>query len=381
MHSLSAANSKFALDLLNNLTEVNRNGNIFFSPLGISSALGMVHLGSRGSTAGQIAKTLHFDTVGDVHASFQALNTEINNPSSSYELKLANRLYGEKKYDFLQAFMEHTKKVYQAELSPVDFRHNSEKVRNEINAWVENQTAGKIKDLLAPDAVDSNTKLVLANAVYFKGTWSKKFEAWKTHDLQFRKTKNAKVMVQMMNTEQDFRYNYISELRLSILELPYLKDETSMLILLPDDFTDDSTGLDQLQKELSYENLTKWTGPTNMQTTLVNVSLPKFSLKESIDMISILTKMGITDVFTDSADLSGMTGNKELKVSKVVHKSFVDVNEQGTEAAAATGIVCVPMCARLPRPHKVFLADHPFIFFILHKNTGSILFLGRFCQP
>lgn len=363
------------------MTKDNKKGNVFFSPLSISAAMSMVYLGAKGNTADQIAKALHFDTVGDVHASFQALNAVINKPSSSYEMKLANCLFGEKSFSFLQEFLEQTKKFYEAELSPEDFLNNPEKARNKINAWVQNQTEGKIQDLLAPNTVDSFTKLVLVNAIYFKGTWSKKFEGYNTRDCPFRMTKDETIMVKMMYRESNFRYNHISELHLSILELPYQQDKASMVILLPDNFTDDSTGLDELQKKLSYEKLAQWTDPTNMQTTIVRVYLPKFGLRESYDMNSLMNKMGIIDAFTDSADFSGMTGKKEIKISTAVHKSFVDVNEQGTEAAAATGVTFAVTSAMIPKEYKVFKADHPFVFFIKDNTTKSILFTGRLCHP
>ncbi|XP_043921186.1 leukocyte elastase inhibitor-like [Protopterus annectens] len=382
MKPLITANTKFALDLFKHVTGDSNDDNIFFSPLSLSVALAMVYFGARGNTAEQLAKILHYAKTSDVHRQFKALNAVINNPSSLYEIKIANRLFGEKTFDFVQKFLDNTKKFYQAELSRVDFLHQSETARRDINAWVESQTEGKIKDLLPEGSVESDTVLILANAIYFKGTWKKTFEPWNTEEHPFRISKNDTVKVQMMKLEEDFRYNYISELHLSILELPYLKDETSMLILLPDDFTDESTGLDQLQKELSFEKLSQWTDPINMQETCVYVYLPKFNLEKSYDMKCLLTKMGITDIFCrTSADLSGMTTKDNLFVSKVAHKSFVDVNEQGTLAAAATGIVCTADCLRLPGARKVFKADHPFLFFIRHNESGSILFFGRFCQP
>ncbi|XP_007933582.1 leukocyte elastase inhibitor [Orycteropus afer afer] len=243
MEQLSTANTHFALDLFRTLNEDNPTGNIFFSPFSISSALAMVFLGTRGNTAVQLSKTFHFDEVKDVHSRFQSLNADINKRGASYILKLANRLYGEKTYHILPEFLASTQKMYGADLASVDFQHAFEEARKEINKWVKSQTEGKIPELLASGVVDNTTKLVLVNAIYFKGDWKEKFMKEATTNAPFRLNKKDTKTVKMMHQKARFPYGYIQELKCRVLELPYQDNELSMIILLPDNIEDDSTGL------------------------------------------------------------------------------------------------------------------------------------------
>ncbi|XP_078249529.1 leukocyte elastase inhibitor isoform X1 [Pogona vitticeps] len=380
MDDLAHANAHFALDLFQKLTEANPQGNIFFSPFSVSSAIGMVFLGAKGDTATQLSKTFHFDAVKDLHSRFQALNTRINRSDAPYILKLANRLYGEKTYTFLQDFLAGTQKLYGAELSKVDFLNASEGARKQINQWVEKQTEGKILELLSEGSVNALTKLVLVNAIYFKGSWEKKFQEEKTKDMPFRLNKKEKKTVKMMFMMEKLPFGYISEWKCRVLELPYKGKELSMIILLPDEIEDDSTGLEQLEKQITVEKLQEWTQPGKMHSHYeVHVHLPKFKLEESYELKSHLAALGVLDVFDGGkADLSGMSGARDLHLSKVVHKSFIEVNEEGTEAAAATAGL-VMLCSMPMEEH--FNVDHPFLFFIRHNPTGSILFFGRFASP
>nr|XP_054969111.1 leukocyte elastase inhibitor isoform X2 [Pan paniscus] len=243
MEQLSSANTRFALDLFLALSENNPAGNIFISPFSISSAMAMVFLGTRGNTAAQLSKTFHFNTVEEVHSRFQSLNADINKRGASYILKLANRLYGEKTYNFLPEFLASTQKTYGADLASVDFQHASEDARKTINQWVKGQTEGKIPELLAPGMVDNMTKLVLVNAIYFKGNWKDKFMKEATTDAPFRLNKKDRKTVKMMYQKKKFAYGYIEDLKCRVLELPYQGEELSMVILLPDDIEDESTGL------------------------------------------------------------------------------------------------------------------------------------------
>ncbi|KAF7246043.1 Leukocyte elastase inhibitor [Varanus komodoensis] len=380
MDKLALANTHFGLDLFQQLNTAKPTGNIFFSPFSISTALSMVYLGTKGNTAKQLSKTFHFDAVEDLHSKFQALSAEINRSDAPYILKLANRLYGEKTYSFLQDFLTNTKKLYGAESSTVDFQNASNSVRKQINEWVNKQTEGKIQELLSEGSVNELTKLVLVNAIYFKGSWEEKFPEEDTQELPFRLNKKEKKNVKMMFMKKKFPLGYIPECKCHVLELPYKGKEVSMIILLPEDIEDDSTGLEQLEKQLTLGKLQEWTLPEKMYSSSdVYVHLPKFKLEESYNLKSDLAALGLLDVFDEGkADLSGMSGARDLHMSQIVHKSFIEVNEEGTEAAAATAGIA--MFCSMPIEEE-FNADHPFLFFIRHNPTKSILFLGRFASP
>ncbi|XP_054577533.1 leukocyte elastase inhibitor-like [Eptesicus fuscus] len=378
MEQLSLANTRFAVDLFRTLKDNNPSGNIFISPISISSALAMVFLGARGTTAAQMSKTLHFDAVKEIHSSFQSLNADINKRGAPYILKLANRLYGEKTYEFLPEFLASTQKMYGAELASVDFQRASEDARKVINAWVKGQTEGKIPELLGEGMVDDRTKLVLVNAIYFKGNWQEKFSQKATIDKPFRLNKKDTKTVKMMYQKSTYPLGYIEDLKCRVLELPYQGRELSMVILLPDDIEDEATGLKKIEEQLTLEKLHEWTKPENLSSTEVKVHLPRFKLEESYNLNSHLASLGIEELFTTRADLSGMSRARDLFVSKIVHKSFVEVNEEGTEAAAATVADCVYYSFM---PEENFVADHPFIFFIRHNPSTNILFLGRLSSP
>jgi len=377
--TIADSNAVFALDLYRTLSQAKASGNIFVSPFSISSALAMVHLGAKGNTAGQMAEALSFSAVKDVHGDFQTLNRDINSPSASYKLKLANRLYGENTCNFLSEFLEATQKFYQADLKAVDFMGAAEDCRAEINSWVEEQTENKIKDLLKPGTVSPMTRLALVNAIYFKGNWLNRFNKANTKEMAFKLNQNESKPVEMMYQVEKLPFNYIPDYSLQILELPYVGEDVSMFILLPEESTDGSDPLLKLENELTQDKLNEWTNRENMDTgTEIIVHLPKFKLEEEYELNDPLAKLGMTDVFCESkADLSGMNGHGGLFLSTVAHKAFVEVNEEGTEAAAATaGIANFCM---LREEH--FTADHPFLFFIRHNKTKSILFLGRFSSP
>lgn len=379
MEQLSSANSLFALELFHTLNESSPTGNIFFSPFSISSALAMVFLGAKGSTSAQLSKTLHFDSVEDIHSCFQSLNAAVSKRGASHTLKLANRLYGEKTYNFLSEFLASTQKMYGADLAPVDFQHASEDARKEINQWVKGQTEGKIPELLAVGVVDSMTKLVLVNAIYFKGMWEEKFMKQDTTDAPFRLNKKNTKSVKMMYQKKKFLFGYISDLKCKVLEMPYQGGELSMVILLPEDIEDESTGLKKIEEQITLEKLREWTKRENLENIDVHVKLPRFKIEESYILNSNLGRLGLQDLFSrNKADLSGMSGSRDLFISKIVHKAFVEVNEEGTEAAAATAGIAT-FCMLLPE--EEFTADHPFLFFIRHNPTANVLFLGRVCSP
>ncbi|XDV39604.1 hypothetical protein PO909_008820 [Leuciscus waleckii] len=239
------------------------------------------------------------------------------------------------------------------------------------------------KDLVPKRVIDGMTRLVLVNAIYFKGDWEEKFKKEDTRDGQFKLNKILNKPVEMMHQEEKFRLAFIPEINSQVLELPYDGKNLSMLIILPNKMEDDTTGLQKLEKALTYEKLMEWTKPSKMILEQVQVSLPKFKMEETYDMKSLLISMGMEDVFDKKkVNLSGMSSNNDLVVSKVIHKAFVEVNEKGTEAAAASAIIMSVGCSmNPPPPPKTFTADHPFLFFIRHNHSNVILFYGRLCSP
>lgn len=437
MESLSAANTQFSLNLFKKISGGNASGNVFYSPVSISSALAMVSLGAKGNTADQMFKVLGFNnlpksagatpeahqsmmqqaqkpksgvkdqhgqammqqtqkidipaelkkgsavpgqkTEEQIHSNFNKFMSELNKPGAPYVLSLANRLYGEQTYQFVEKFLSDAKRYYEAGLEKVDFKNKSEAARVNINTWVEKNTQEKIKDLLPSGAIDAMTRLVLVNAIYFKGNWERKFPKEATNDGQFKLNKNQTKPVKMMYQKAHFPLASIPEMNSQVLELPYVGKNLSMLIILPDQIEDATTGLEKLEKALTYEKLMEWTKPEVMRQQEVQVSLPKFKMEQTYDMKSLLVSMGMEDVFDpQKVNLTGMSSSNDLVLSKVIHKAFVEVNEEGTEAAAATGAIMMLRCIRLPQS---FNADHPFLFFIRHNPTKSILFYGRFCSP
>ncbi|XP_069074067.1 serpin B6-like isoform X2 [Pleurodeles waltl] len=378
MDCLCEANTSFALDLWKKLSENDSRKNLFYSPISISSALAMVFLGAQGDTAAQMVQALQLHKAKDVHPGFQSLISEINKPDTKYLLRIANRLFGEKSYSFNTGFLDSCNKFYLSELEQVDFQQEYEAARGQINSWVEGKTDGKIQNLLGQGTLDSLTKLVLVNAIYFKGNWADQFKKDLTKEMPFRINKNQTKPVQMMFRNGKYPMTHIGEQQIKIIELPYEDKELSMIVMLPDEINDDSTGLEKLERELTYEKFADWTNPEMMNTKEVELFLPRFKLEESYDLKPFLTSLGMHDAFDmGKSDLSGMSDRNDLVLSKVVHKAFVDVSEEGTEAAAATAAVMKFRCASVPR----VMADHPFLFFIRHNKTRNILFCGRFCSP
>ncbi|KAH1177823.1 hypothetical protein KIL84_011525 [Mauremys mutica] len=315
------------------------------------------------------------DIPGEIHSQFHDIFSAINKSTTSYELANANRLYGEKTFNFLQQYLSCIQKLYQAELKPVDFLNAAEETRNQINLWVETFTKGKIKDLFAKDTLSDASVLVLVNAVYFKGQWAVEFKKENTKERPFHINKTTSKPVQMMYQKGKYKIATIEEHDCQVLELPYKGGDLSMYILLPKDYM----GLTQLEKELTYEKLTTWISPDHLKEHEVEVDFPQFKIETTADLKKHLEALGMTDVFLpEVSDLSGMAKGGGLFVSHVVHKAFIEVNEEGTVAAAATGVGTGITSAGIS---VQFVADHPFLFFIRHQKTKCILFYGRFSSP
>jgi serpin B len=286
--------------------------------------------------------------------------------------RLANALWGQKGYNFLPSFVQTIQTHYGAEARQLDFQQATEEARLTINTWVEKQTQDKIKELLQPGILDSETRLVLTNAIYFKGKWRDPFKTDRTRTEDFRISAEQKVPVAMMH--QTAECKYLEEKEFQALEMPYAGDRIAMVILLPRKVD----GLAEFERTLAADKLVDWLA--RLHRVEVQVALPKYQLTEQFKLNEALSRLGMTLAFhAGQADFSGMDGKRELFLSAVVHKAFVDVNEEGTEAAAATGVVAKREAAVLQR--LIFRADHPFLFLIRDVHSGSILFLGRLSQP
>jgi len=369
VETIVQGNTEFALDLYQKLRAV--EGNLFFSPYSISTALAMTYAGARGNTAVQMAQALHFLLDQEqLHPTFALLEAKLGDMGRKgyIQLKVANALWPQKGFSLLEAFLALTKQYYGVLITPVDYG-DAETARCTINAWIEERTESKIQDMIPPDILDALTRLVLVNAIYFKGNWASQFAQSLTSGAPFWVTPDEQVRVPMMSQVYGFRYGEGDGLQ--VLELPYAGDDLSMVVLLPREID----GLADLEESLTEKNLGRWT--RRLWPSKVQVFLPRFEIAFPLRLDDTLKSMGMVDAFGD-ADFSGMDGTRLLYIAAVLHKAFVAVNEEGTEAAAATAVI-----ARrgMPPPVPTFRADHPFVFLIRENSTGSLLFLGRVVNP
>lgn len=373
-------NNQFALDLYQRYQS--KEGNIFFSPYSISTAFAMSYEGARSTTADQIRQTLHFPTDRNtLQNGSLALYSQINQPNKPYQLSTANALWAEKTYPFSQEYLNAAKEFYRGEIMNLDFVNNAETSRVFINDWVAKRTNDKILDLLPANSLDSLTRLVLTNAVYFKGDWVKQFDPELTRPDKFQLNSTETADIELMRaTSEEATFNYAESEQMQIIELPYSGDDLSMLIMLPKN-TDETNNLAALEKNFTIDQLANW--KSNLQNKRVFLYLPKFKLETSYDLAQDLIELGMPEAFSTEADFSGMTGFKDLNISAVIHKAFVEVNEEGTEAAAATAISQRAGSAYNPNAPVIptFRADHPFILLIQQKENGNILFMGRISNP
>nr|XP_012629918.1 serpin B11 [Microcebus murinus] len=392
MGSLSTANVEFCLDVFKEMNNSNVGDNIFFSPLSLLYALSMILLGARGNSADQMQKVLHFNHIveslkpefknspqcsqaGRIHSELGVLFSQINQPDSNYTLSIANKLYGTETMAFHEQYLSCSEKLYQARLETVDFEQSTEETRKTINAWVESKTNGKVKDLFGKGTIDPSSVMVLVNAIYFKGQWQNKFQERETVKTPFQLSEGKSVIVEMMHQTGTFKLAFIKEPKMLVLELPYVNNKLNMIILLPKG----TTNLEQVEKQLNVRTFHRWTSSANMLEREVEVHLPRFKLEVKYELNSLLKSLGMTDLFNyGKADLSGMSPATGLYLSKVIHKSYLDVSEEGTEAAGATGdsisVKRLPIRAR-------FMANRPFLFFIRHVHSNMILFCGKLASP
>jgi serpin B len=371
--TLVKGNTAFAVKLYRELERT--EGNIFFSPYSISTALAMTYGGARGNTAKQMADVLHFIPDNNVlHPGFAGLEAKMNavRQRGYLELNVANSLWPQENYPFLPEYLDLIKEYYNVSITPLDYKGAADKARNIINKWVEEKTKKKITNLITPGILNELTRLVLVNAVYFKGNWASRFDGNRTQEADFYLLNGKTVRTPMMNQVQIFKYGEYGKLQ--ILELPYEGNDLSMIVFLPNK----PNGLAKLDNYLTVERLETWLSV--LRKRKVKVFLPKFKITSYFRLDKTLAGMGMPDAFSDAADFSGMDGTRWLFIQAVLHKAFIGVDEKGTEAAAATAVV---MYKKGPPPAQpaVFRADHPFFFLVRENKTGSILFMGKVLNP
>jgi serpin B len=370
-------NSAFAFDLYQILKEGREN--VFYSPYSISVALAMTYAGARGETEQQMADALRFSLAQDhLHPAFNGLDLELarrgegaqGKDGEGFRLNVVNAIWGQAGYAFLPEFLDLLAENYGAGLRVLDFSSAPEESRVTINDWVSEQTEGRIEDLIPAGTIDALTRLVLTNAIYFNAAWSQPFEPSLTADGPFRLLDGGEVDVPMMKQTESF--GYASGEGYQAVELPYDGHELSMVVLLPDagefdSFEDtlDAGRVDAIVGDLSYRQ--------------VALALPRFEVESGFTLADALAALGMPEAFSNRADFSGMTGDRDLFISEVIHKAFVSVDEAGTEAAAATAVVMEKMA--LPEEPVEVIVDRPFIFLIRDIQTGAILFVGRVVDP
>jgi len=370
----------FACDLYRAVR--NREGNLLFSPYSISVALAMVRAGGAGETASQMDTVLHLPDEGaarDHRHLAQQLEPPLVPESEqagarlipAYELKLASALWGQEDLPFRKGFLEVLKNEYGAPLARVDFR-KPEEARDQINAWVEAQTRRRIREIIPEGEPSPDARLALANAIHLKASWESPFKAGRTAEAPFTSSEGAEATVRFMHQTEVLRYAGMDDVQ--VLSLPYRDERLSMVILLPRK----KGGLEELEQRLDPGQLATWLSA--LRPIHVHLALPRFEFENAFDLSATLAEMGMRDAFDpERADFSKMTEVK-LFISLVLHKAFVSVDEEGTEAAAATA-VSMTRAGAPSEPAVEFQADHPFLFFIQHRDTGAILFLGRFADP
>ena len=379
LSDLVRGNNAFAFDLYQKLRE-EESGNLFYSPYSISLALAMTHAGARGETERQISNTLHFTLSQDkLHPAFNALDLQLasrgegssGTEGKGFRLNIANAIWGQQGFDFLQDFLDKLAENYGAGMKIANFTEAPEDSRVAINDWVAHQTEDKIKDLIPSGAIDNLTRLVLTNAIYFNAAWLYTFDEKATAEGDFHLLNGNSVKVPMMRQTELF--GYASGTGYQAVELLYDGSEISMLILLPD-----KGNFNPFENSLNAELVSQISEDLNREQ--VELTMPSFEFEAQFKLGATLKKMGISDAFNQQlADFSGMDGRKDLSISDAFHKAFVLVNEKGTEAAAATAVVVG--VKSVPPPPIVVAVDRPFIFLIRDIATNTTLFVGRVMDP
>jgi serpin B len=365
--SIAEANNKFTFDFY---SQLNHKQNLFFSPASIISAFGMAYEGADGKTAKEIKSVFCFPDDETRHNSFQVLSTLLNKKDANCNLSIANAFWVQKNFQLLDSYIKTLTHYYNGESYNLDFITQPEQAVKKINQWAEKKTNDKIKNLLNISDINQMTRIILTNAVYFKGIWQFQFDKKATVEDDFKVNKNKTIKVKMMQLLNK-EFPYTEDENFQVIKIPYACKNLSMIIVLPKE--------NEVEKnQLDFRYFTRLQKNLNLQK--VDIFVPKFKIESTYDLIPPLKNLGITTAFTPLADFSKITGNNDLFISKAIQKTYVDVNEEGTEAAAVTGIVMNVTAVR-PETKKIFRADHPFLFFIIEENSSIILFAGKVTEP
>ncbi len=379
LEQLVEGNSTFAFELYRSLVEEHGSENLFYSPYSISLALAMTYAGAQGLTEEQMAETLHYLLPREaLHPAFNTLDQELaqrgedaeGKDDEGFRLNIANAIWGQKDYTFRDAFLDTLAENYGAGLRVLDFASAPEEARQSINAWVSEKTEGKIEDLLSKGVIDSMTRLVLTNAIYFNAAWANPFQEGATEDGPFTLLDGDEVTVPLMRQTESL--GYVAGEDYQAVELPYDGHELSMVIVLPE-----TEAFESFEQSLSADQIDSIVEDLDYQK--VRLTLPRFEYESGFSLKETLAAMGMPVAFSGEADFSGMTGDRSLFISDILHKAFVSVDEEGTEAAAATAVVMTESAA--PGEPVDVTVDHPFIFLIRDIETGAILFVGRVIDP
>ncbi|XP_072110683.1 neuroserpin [Mobula birostris] len=369
----------FSVKVYHHLRSIQKDENIFYSPFSIIIALGMIEIGAAGTTLEQIQHVTGSNSTqrGEEFGFFHDLSQSMKADHQQYVMEVANSLFVQEGFQLSDNYLRMLNRYFSASAENVDFNHPSS-VADLINEWVKNQTVSKIQNLLSEKDLNALAHIVLVNAIYFKGNWKSPFRAEHTHTFPFTKDDESEIQIPMMHQQDDFFYGEFSDGSnevggvYQVLEMPYLGDKLSMMIVLPRQ----EVQLATLEPLIKTQLINEWASSVKKQK--VEVFLPRFKVMQNIDLKEILAGLGILDLFSVNADLSPMTGKKELYISKAIHSSYIEVNEEGSEAAAASEMVAV---SRMLTLNPQVIVDHPFFFLIRNKKTGTILFMGRVMHP